>query len=229
MFSKGRAHLSASDIPADFQFMGNGPDGLCMVGIERKRTAEFISDYDRFAANQLVPLMNNYKFRYLIVEGPYQPTADAHVQLFDRGRWSDNTHNGNVPTFKTMFGRWVTLMNQTYVFMLPTVSEWHTVLCVEGLYNWFQKEWTDHKSFNVDYTPPPAIALPRVPTIMEKMLVQMPKIGWAKAIAIAEQYPTMRAVCMAPVDDIANVVCGTMRVGPKAANMIKRYVDGGVV
>lgn len=228
LFTKGRAIVADSDLPADFQFLGNGPDGMCTVGIERKQTTEFIGDYDRFASNQLVPLMNNYKFRFLIVEGPYQPTQDAHVQLYERGMWQDRTHAGQVPTFKTMFGRWATLMIQTYTFVLPTVSKLHTALCVEGLYNWFQKEWHDHKSFNVEYTPPSNIVLPRMPTVHEKMVVQIPSIGWAKAIAIAEKFPNMRALCMATEEQIAAVPCGVNRVGPKSAKMVKRYIEGGV-
>lgn len=223
-FTKGRAVIAEAELPADFQFLGNGPEGVCTIGIERKRTSEFIGDYERFAANQLVPLMNNYKFRYLIVEGPYQPTQDAHVQLYERGRWSDNDHSGRTPTFKTMFGRWMTLMNKAYIMVMPTVSELHTALVVEGVYNWFQKEWAEHKSTQVDYTPPPTVAMPRMPTVQEKLLVQIPSIGWSKAIAIAAAFPNMRALCMASIDDIAAVPVGANRVGPKSAQMIKRYV-----
>jgi len=78
----------------------------------------------------------------------------------------------------------------------------------------------------VEYTSPTPTVMPRVPTVHEKMLVQIPSIGWEKAIAIANQYPTMKSLIIADESDIAQVVVGTMRVGPKSARNVKRFIEG---
>ena len=224
-FTKGRAMLSNTEIPADFHFLGNGPDGICNIGIERKRASEFISDYARFAANQLVPLLT-YKFVYLVIEGAFIPTTEGNVQVYENGSWQINGHDGKSSAFKIMWGRMHTLMRSLNIHVVPTANQYHTACCVEGIYNWFQKPWEEHHSFNVEYTSPTPTVMPRVPTVHEKMLVQIPSIGWEKAIAIANQYPTMKSLIIADESDIAQVVVGTMRVGPKSARNVKRFIEG---
>jgi ERCC4-type nuclease len=234
-FTKGRACISASELSADFQFLGYGPDGICSIGIERKRTSEFISDYDRFAANQLVPLLNSYRFRFLVIEGAYQPTPDAHVALWERDHWSNRAHDGRTPTFKTMWGRQITLMLRTYCLVIPTVSEIHTALAIEGMYNWFQRPWHEHESYNVKYINPPPVALPRVPSVMQNMLMGLSDpekkekgIGWASAVALSEKYNTMEELVNASTAEIADVRIGKSqrRLGEQAAKFLKRYVGG---
>lgn len=224
LFTRGRAVISTCDLPADFAFMGNGPNGPCMVGFERKTLVEFLSDYERFAANQLVPLVNSYQFAHLIIEGPMQTTADHRIQRWERGRWQDTTPDSKRPVFKTMWGRAYTLIRRMNVTIIPTTSALHTAQVIESCYNWFQRAWDEHESYNVEYTAPPPFAMPRMPTILEKMLVQIPGVGWTKAIALAERYKTLSALLAVPEANLAEERINGRVLGRKSANTIKQFI-----
>lgn len=225
-FTKNKAVISG-ELSADFEFLGNGPDGVCNVGIERKQMMEFIADFPRFANNQLYNMLQVYDFCYLALEGPYQPTPDKHIEVWETDHWNNRLHNDKVPEFKTFMGRVYTLINRCNFHVIHTVNEMHTAYAIEALYNWYQKPWDTHTSYNIEYTPPPPPAMPRVPTIMEKMLVQIPSVGWTKAIAIAAEYKSVQALCIAQDYEIADIVVGKQHVGEKSARMIKRYINGG--
>ena len=234
-FTTGRAKEAEFLPDADFQFMGNGPDGVCMIGIERKTVPEFLSDYNRFAANQLVPLLNGYKFTYLIIEGAFKTTADRHVLTWDNAKgWQERLHNNKLPRFSVFMGRVHTLSRKLNLCVYFTVNTHHTACTVEAIYDWFQRPWEEHESYNVEYTPAPPYVMPRMPTVMEKMLVQIPGVGWVLAIALAGMFHTMEELAAFPEDKLANVLFANKerpsargrKVGPKAARVIKQYVGG---
>src|SRR5271169_4444109 len=66
----------------DACWVGKGPDGDCMVGVERKTIGDFISSMrgKRLAGHQLPGLMSSYEFTYLIVEGIYRPGETGELE-----------------------------------------------------------------------------------------------------------------------------------------------------
>jgi len=226
-FTPGKAVISPVQIAADFHFVGNGPDGTCLVGIERKTAHEVISDFERFAAQQLRPLLTIYKFCYLVIEGPIVPGTNGRAAFWDGREWRDEGHSGRGMHFDAVFNRVHTLQRRLNVHVLTTMQPAHTARVVECVYNWFQRGWNTHKSYEVEYTPPPSAPLPRYPSVMEKMLVQIPSVGWKTAVVIAAKFKTMSALCAATRADIAEIKIGRRRVGDKCANDIKQMVGDG--
>jgi ERCC4-type nuclease len=199
-FTPGNFELATLD-SADFAFDGNDRDGsLCMIGIERKTVTEFLTDYARFVNNQLEALVNSYNYAYVLIEGAIRPALKTkHCELWQRGKW-DVAPGCNVP-YATFLGRITSLQNLFGVTVVRTLSEFETAIYVESLHVWYRKGWDEHKSHQTFYIPPPPYALPRRPTVLEKRLSCLPKIGWDKVMKISSRFKSERAILDATVED----------------------------
>ena len=93
-YLKGRGvpvELSRSELPAgDMCFEGNGPDGVFMVGVERKRLSDMMTSIrdERLSGHQIIELQNMYKRYYLIIEGIYRENpTDGILEVPRNGKW----------------------------------------------------------------------------------------------------------------------------------------------
>ena len=87
------AHVDDSQqIPADFAFVGNGPDGLIPIGGEYKLVSTgdiFTSMSDgRLTGTQLARMLPIYPRRYLLIEGPTRVAEDGTLEVSPKpGLW----------------------------------------------------------------------------------------------------------------------------------------------
>ncbi len=73
----------SQQIPADFAFVGEGPDGMILIGGEYKCTSTgdiFTSMSDGRLSNQLRGMLKHYERRYLLVEGPVRSAHNGTLE-----------------------------------------------------------------------------------------------------------------------------------------------------
>lgn len=136
---------------ADACFEGQGPDGLVLVGIERKRLSDILKCIDdgRLAGHQLVGMRPMYRFRFLLIEGVWRPSKDGllleeHVKQDGRVYWGPERPQGRVMYHKLR--RYLFSVAMSGVIVIYTRDITHTAYDIVELYHWFQKRWRDHKS-----------------------------------------------------------------------------------
>jgi ERCC4-type nuclease len=199
-FPPGSYELRRLD-SADFMFDGVGSDGHpIVIGIERKTVHEIIGDYDRFVANQLEALMNTYHYAYLVVEGPFRPSArGGYVELWEKGKWQERSYGPQTAgtSYIGLIGKLNTLRRLYGITVVRSATSFETAAIVRALAVWFGKDWSEHKSCNVIYHEPPPYALPTRPTLLVKLLACIDGIGWDKAFKLARKFRSMDAVMAA--------------------------------
>src|SRR5215471_7722117 len=74
---------------ADAAFVGNGPDGIISIGIERKVLGDLLASMraERLAGHQLDGLLENYQVNYLIVEGICRPGRNGELEQIRGNDW----------------------------------------------------------------------------------------------------------------------------------------------
>ena len=165
----------------DVTFQGNGPDGECSVGIERKRLSDLLNSMldRRLAGHQLRGLGNAYDFRYLIAEGVWRPGPHGEIEELVGRNW--------VPFYSREPGRPAVAYRQLQNFLttlefmacrpgpgtgtgpdpgpgpgpgpglvIRRTSNLHeTAVQVIALWHWFNdKEWREHRSHEALYCGP---------------------------------------------------------------------------
>lgn len=91
----------------DLSFIGNGPDGPLMVGIELKSVSDLISSLQsgRLQDTQLGGMLNDYQEIWLLIYGRYRPSPKDGItlQVYREGNakrhsgWYDYTFSGSQP------------------------------------------------------------------------------------------------------------------------------------
>jgi ERCC4-type nuclease len=140
----------------DACWAGSGPNGDCMIGIERKRITDLVQSMreKRLAGLQLPRMMKDYDFIYLVVEGYFRPGDRGELeQLVKRGSRSEWRSLGM--SYREMDNHLSTLELKCGVVVRRTSSPQETVNLIVNLYKWWEKGWDKHKSHHVIYNPLP--------------------------------------------------------------------------
>lgn len=137
----------------DLMFIGNGPEGDVTVGLEFKKIRDLLQSIrdKRLQGHQLVG-MQDYDFRYLLVEGEYRSTPDGLVAL--RGGisvWKPAPGRmSSAELAKTLIG--FPLRAGTLVWETRTRRD--SIDWITNLYRTFtDKPWDDHTSHVGVYRP----------------------------------------------------------------------------
>src|SRR4051812_2144692 len=71
-----------SNIPSDVEFVGYGPDGPMLIGIEYKSVSDCLTSMTdgRLTGTQLPRMRESYDRRYLLIEGPLRVSADGILE-----------------------------------------------------------------------------------------------------------------------------------------------------
>ncbi|HEX6825448.1 MAG TPA: ERCC4 domain-containing protein [Nitrospiraceae bacterium] len=189
---------------ADLCWVGNGPDGECMVGVERKRINDLIQSIrsKRLSGHQLPGMMQSYQYVYLQVEGFYRPGRKGALEVMKGKDWwpSDarvmyREIDNYLNTLEAKCG--------VIVHRAGTIEE--GIHQIVDLYKWWtEKTWAEHKSDNQLYAPTPQGRKVgwhyEPPTWLEKIAAQLPGVD-RKAKAVAKHFGSVEMMVDAGIGD----------------------------
>ena len=140
----------------DFAWEGNGPNGRCFIGAERKLVADMIDSMqtDRLAGHQAQGMRNCFDRAYLLLEGIWRVGDQGEVLLFTgkdgagRPRWRQT---GTLAEALINFIATKVLIEGFIPWKTASAEE--TTSFVVAQYHWWQKPWADHRSHDAIYIP----------------------------------------------------------------------------
>jgi len=141
------------NLDSDFQFVGNGPDGDLLIGIERKAIGDLINSIieKRLAGEQVGHMQAVYDRCYLVVEGYYRRQPSSGLIEVRAGRdWrvaSQRLNYGQMTRFLC------SIQEQADFGIWRTIDERDTAAYIADLYGWWSKDWKEHKTHKVIYKP----------------------------------------------------------------------------
>ena len=212
------------------------------VLIERKRILDFVNSI--LGGHHLKQVQAaaavGYDFQWLVVEGHYRPGPQTGLtELYWGGRWLPlseiRTGAGRIPDLE--YRRLDDYLNQCELYLgihcktSRNVSE--TARQVLDLYYLFQKPPDEHTTLKRLYqqTTTPNVAesghgflMP--PTLLEKVAMQLPSVGWEKGKAIAAELGTLARFCQVVSDGDVKALMKVSGVGKKIAEGILEAAKG---
>lgn len=195
----------------DFAFAGNGHDGDCSVGVERKALGDFLTcmDDSRFVGHQLPGLLETYHFTFLMIEGVYRPAEDGFIeQLMPTSKpnvsyWARLYVGKKSVLYSQVAGHLNTLRLKAGapnagLAVIQTFDKLHTTYEVAHLYRWFQKPWEEHRSHIGFYDP---VSMFRTSSSFERRVaMQLDGIGFDRSAAIESKFPGTET--MSPMEEM---------------------------
>lgn len=195
--SKGvKAELSKEQMDAgDFAFEGKGPDGTCLVGIERKATRDMLQCIrtGRFAGHQLPLLLQMYKFQYLIVEGIFRPNPnDGILEEPRNGQWHPIVVGTSRFMYQELMGALFTYERMTALKVHYTANMLGTASHVVSLYRWWNgKDWSKHRAHTASHNVGYVEILGQWP-FKRRLAKELYKVGAEKSKAVADDFASAR-------------------------------------
>ena len=200
--SKGvRAELSKEQMDAgDFAFEGRGPDGTCLVGIERKTVSDMLKSIrtGRFAGHQLPLLTQMYGFRYLVVEGIFRPNPhDGIIEIPRDHQWIPLVVGKSKFMYQYLMGALFTYEQMTPLRVHFTSNALETASHVVSLYRWWNgKDWNRHgahmAAHNAGY-----VEILNEWSFKRRVAKELYKIGAEKSKVVADNFATVREMANA--------------------------------
>lgn len=196
---------------ADVQFVGNGPSGPVLVGVEVKSISDLLGSATtgRLQADdgQLAAMHTAYDFCWLCVYGDVQMGRRGQLQIRGKsGRFFDYEIGDRLAPFGYLDALIVELMVRgVRVVRIPCANPneplTETAQWLGVLSRWWDKEWHEHKlvrTFNKANDIP---LTPGVPDdvlyragVASKLLPGRGGIGYERAIAAAQYFDSVRAM-----------------------------------
>jgi ERCC4-type nuclease len=219
-------YFSPYDVPVestrlefgDACWVGKGPEGDCMIGLERKRITDMVQSMRerRLSGKQLPGLMTTYDFNYLVVEGYFRPGNRGELEeRRGKGIWRSMGLS-----YRELDNHLSTLELKCGVIVRRTATPQETVALIVNLFKWWEKDWKKHKSHQQIYAPVPTSLCSigsrkahfRSPeeeirrlygedaVLVWKMAAQLPGLD-SKAELVARHFRTLRKFTRAKADD----------------------------
>lgn len=178
----------------DCCWIGSGPDGPCLVGVELKTVQDLLASMrtGRLCGHQLPGMTEDYTAIYLIVEGMVREEPESGIlQQYNRGGWRD-VHVGQQRFLWSEMESYLTSIDTLVgVHVRRTATPRETISCVRTLYQWWQKPWDHHSSHKVLYTPLPEKSLLIKPSPVRRVAAQLPLIGYDRSGDVAKFFKTV--------------------------------------
>jgi hypothetical protein len=193
---------------ADFAFEGQGPHGSMLIGVERKKVKELIQSIEsgRFEGDQLPKMLKTYEQSWLIVEGVWRPNPQSGVlEEMAGGGWRDMMFGRKGFAFCQLDNFLTSLQARVHLMVKYASTVTDTAHTVKGMWQWYRKPWSSHKSGLVIYTPPPPAALFLAPGLVRRVANQLEGIGWEKSAAVAARFETVLDMVVATEKDWASI------------------------
>jgi len=226
----------------DFAFLGRGEGEMPVpVGIERKAIADFVSSVwtGRFAGHQLLGLLQCFQVIYVVLEGLWRVNIQTGlIEVWGvikigpkKGQqgWIDLEVGGKTVLYRDLEQHLYTYEMKGGVYIRQTRNKPETCRFIGALYHWWtDKAWDEHKSHlkfrTVDADK--AILIPMDPGnpkhLVRLMCKELKLVGWEKARAIAEVFPSMDAALCATVKEWQAIP----GIGPTLAKRIWGVLHG---
>jgi len=170
----------------DVAFVGHGPQGDILVGVERKRITDLVQSMTsgRLSGHQLPGLVEAYAHRWIVVEGTYRENKHGHLEYpIGRGRWETARLS-----YAAVESYLLTLTMRAGVHVQRTYNLEDTAGWLDYLWRWWtKKEWAEHRSHLSSYDPADPGIWSR-PTLVHRVAAQLPGIGDEKAAAVAKHF-----------------------------------------
>ncbi|KKN04284.1 hypothetical protein LCGC14_1098870 [marine sediment metagenome] len=189
----------------DAAFLGNGPTGPVMVGIELKNLNDLLSSArsGRLVGRQLPGMLDDYELCWLFVEGEYRPNPETGRLQVKRRKWVD-LHEGHRGWMYREVDSFLTTLEVILgVRIQQTTSSGHTAMCMANLYRWWQKDWADHhahEAYDESRRPGQLVSM-TAPTLCHEVAIKLPGVGYRKAQRVAKTFGTTRKMVNAARKD----------------------------
>ncbi len=181
----------------DIEFLGNGPHGECMVGIERKRISDLIQSMQskRLSGHQLPGMAERFDYCYLVVEGIFRPGQEGSLEILTGKTWSPGPRGGM--SYRAIDAYLTTLEVKCGLIYRRTATDHETVAVIMNLYHWWRdKAWADHKAHEAVYAPADPVVGRRFfygrrdISLVEKVAMQLPGVD-SKGKAVAKRFSSV--------------------------------------
>lgn len=224
--STGR-RLSSLD-SADIAFSANGPDGDIMVGIELKSISDLasslISKRLQGIGGQIPRMLEEYHVSFLLIYGRYRPGPNGELQVFKpstpkrkAGFYSLTLGSRTISySYITAFLSGVSLY-YTGVHSHRVESLQEAAIWISILYSNWTEPYSKHKSLRCinDSSQPEESKLRSVgmenqdrnPRWKQKVKTfsTLPGVGFERAVAMADKFPSVRAGINASIQQLETV------------------------
>lgn len=210
----------------DLAWKGHGPHGECSVGVEYKTPGDCMScmTSGRYAGHQLPGMLQAYDWVYLLIHGITREEPDTRMlQHLHRGKWWDVTV-GQTRFMYAQYAGWLnTMQTRVGVKVIRVAQESDAAAEIHNLYRWWtQKQWGEHGSYKILYTPPPPQTLFIKPSLCRLWANALPGIGWEKSAAVEQRFKTGIALALADIWEWKDVP----GIGPTIAGRAVKQIRG---
>lgn len=205
-----------AEVGGDFAFEGHGPKGMAMIGIERKRIKDFLSNMRtaHYVGKQLPRMIQHYDIRYLLVEGIVRANPETGIlevpgKRLPSGRreWNEVTLGRSRFMWDDMEG-YLTSLEQAPIKIIRTSDPDTTVRTIVRKYRWYQKKWNEHNTLKQLYYEP----YPVIPITLEdkedynRLIYScLPHIGPEKSLIFAKRFRCLWDLAHATMGDLQDL------------------------
>jgi len=185
----------------DAAWLGRGPEEAPVpVGIEIKRVSDLISSITsgRLSGHQLPKLIREYQHAWLIVEGRYRASAEGVLETPQGATWAPHMGSrgsGQAFTYRELEAFLTTLEMRAGLHLRRTFDRTETAVLLATLYQWWTgKAWHEHRAHLALHSPVRDAGLLYKPSLRRRIAAELPGIGISKSGAVADHFPTVRAL-----------------------------------
>ena len=187
----------------DVSWLGNGPDGLTLVGVEFKQLSELLSciTSQRFTGHQLLGMQESYHpWAYLLVEGERKVDTRTGELLIERkpGWWAPAPAGKRSWMYRDVSHWLSTVRNQGGLHVVETRDRASTLAWLHAEYTWWRaKGWDQHKSISGAHfqsarkpsTGAFELVKAKKPSRLERVYAQL--FGWDNAARVIQHFPSL--------------------------------------
>lgn len=210
---------------ADACFEGYGPEGMVMIGVERKKIQDTLDciETGRLGGFQLPKMRQMYRFRFVIIEGVWKPHTkhgfllEEHAKPAGGSWWSERRPGGKIESYSKL-RRYLFSVTMAGAHVLYTRDIMHTAYDICELYHWFQKPWHTHTSMQQLHTgywwdrrsgqSEELMMIPTIsgrPSVVRRWAASLEGIGVKLSADVERVFKTPRALANADESDWVNV------------------------
>lgn len=142
-------------LAADFEFVGNGPNGSQLIGFERKTVTDLLDSMreKRLAGSQAKAMIDTYERRFIIIEGLWRRgDGTGLVEILSNREWKPARGQFRF----SEVNRFLSSMREFGGFHIwRTSSQRETASFIAEEWHWWNKPWADHTTHKTLYNPDP--------------------------------------------------------------------------
>lgn len=212
----------------DVCFVGNGPEGPLMVGIEVKSVWDVLasSATGRLQATQITTMLDEYDVCWLLYYGEYRPASGTnHLRVKgERGKWRTATLGRDTPLPFSYIEKLLMDLAATGVRVKHVPDKQQAAMWIRFLYDWWSKPWDKHKGLRTFDNSRQVSLLPGMDDAMlrrARVASCLPGLGFEKAVVAAQRFGTIREMLEATQEDWMSI----HGIGPTLSKGIVRAVN----